>query len=145
MLNKYPEICLRESVKLVDLQTSSIFCLFLPPMLFFSRPTVTRLQKAHDTKEGRRSETLKPITIDQSALRREQTAYLHTHANLSGYRKASQLILNRESMQNFSISHKKLKSPLMLITLNIINGTRNQTLLPLPTTFSFYFLKNLTI
>lgn len=36
MLNKYPEIWLRESVMLIDLQTSSIFS--LPPFLFFSGP-----------------------------------------------------------------------------------------------------------
>lgn len=92
MLNKYPEIWLRESVKLVDLQTSSIFCLppHPPPHAFLLWPSVTRLQKAHGTKEGRRPETLKPITIDQCALTgggKKNSAYLHTHANLSGYGK----------------------------------------------------------
>lgn len=37
-------------------------------MLFFSGPVSPGLQKADGTKEGRRPETLKPITIDQCAL-----------------------------------------------------------------------------
>lgn len=85
MLNKYPEIWLRESVKLVDLQTSSIFCLppHPPPHAFLLWPSVTRLQMAHGTKEGRRPETLKPITIDQCALtgggKKKNNTHLSAH------------------------------------------------------------------
>lgn len=84
MLTKYPEIWLRESVMLVDLQTSSICCQPPPSFLqaFLLWPCVTQLQKAHSTKERRRPETLKPITIDQSVLRRRKTKLTCTHMQM---------------------------------------------------------------
>lgn len=74
---------------LVDLQTSSIFSpsppfffflFFLSPVPFLFWPCVS-LQKAHSTKERSRPETLNPITIDQSALRGEKCAHLHTRTH----------------------------------------------------------------
>lgn len=60
----------------------------LPCPLSLSRPRVT-LQKAPSTKERTRPETLKPITIDQCALRREKMCLpARTRTNLSRYRKS---------------------------------------------------------
>lgn len=78
---------------LIDLQTPFPFSLppshFLVPFFLslspfsLSRPRVT-LQKPPSTKETTRTETLNPITIDQSALRGEgeKCAYLNTRAQI---------------------------------------------------------------
>lgn len=126
MLNKYPEIWLRESVKLVDLQTSSIFC--LPPthpMLFFSgpvspgykRPTVQRRDAGL-----RHSNQLLLINVHTQEKKKLTCTHMQICLDLenlvwSAMVTASQLIWNREtvSMQNFccqlfSIIHKMLMS-----------------------------------
>lgn len=136
MLTKYPEIWLRESVMLVDLQTSSICC--QPPFLhaFLLKSCVTQRQKAHSTKERRRPETLKPITIDQSVLRRRKTKLTCTHMQMCLDKErpvsdggTSKLICNSVSCQwqhcktvfySFPSSTKRWRSQLLPITFSLL-------------------------
>lgn len=93
MLNKYPEIWLREPVKLVDLQTSSIFC--LPPhphlVLFFSGPVSLGYKRPTIQRKDGRPETLNQLLLinvrsrEEKKKKKKKTALTCTHksANLS--------------------------------------------------------------